>query len=240
MSFDRKSLQGTMRLRGLGVCALGLVFAPGAAWKAVAASQDLPTAKPAVRYDPKGRCPDLRVSDEGDTVVVQFMVDAYGTPSQARVRAPSGVAGLDAAAVSCVMKIKFQPATRPGDAQPMDSWQQLPLRYAAPAHAAAASTPAPTQAAVAPAAAPVAAAAAVAAGAANAGSHAGGGTSAVHVCADATGRLAQDPVVTHSSGDPALDAAAVRIATSGSANYRPAGTQGLSGCAQLSITFEGR
>jgi TonB family protein len=231
MSFDRKMQQGTMRLRGLGACALVLVFAAGAAVQAVAASQDLLTAKPALRYDPKGRCPDLRVSDEGDAVVVQFMLDAYGTPSQARVRSASGVAGLDAAAVSCVMKIKFQPATRPGDAQPVDSWQQLALRYATPARAAAAA----------PAAAPaplVVAPAAVAAGVATARSHGAGGTSAVHVCADGAGRLTQDPVVTHSSGDPALDAAAVRIATSGSANYRPSGTRGLSGCAQLSITFE--
>jgi TonB family protein len=240
MNFDRKMVQGTMRLRGMGVCALALVCAAGAAVQAVAASQDVLTAKPALRYDPKNRCPDLRVSDEGDTVVVQFMVDAYGTPSQARVRSASGVAGLDAAAVSCVMKIKFQPATRPGDAQPVDSWQQLALRYAAPAHAAAASAPAAAAAAAQPAVAPAAATAAVAAGVATAGSPAGGGTSAVHVCADGAGRLTRDPVVTHSSGDPALDAAAVRIATSGSANYRPAGTQGLSGCAQLSITFEAR
>jgi TonB family protein len=208
-----------------------------------AAAADVLTAHPAVRYDPKDRCPDLRVSDEGDAVAVLFVVNAYGAPSQASVRAPSGVAGLDAAALSCVMKLRFQPATRPGDAQPLDSWQQLWLRYATPAHTAAASAAA--SAAAAPAAtAPVAAAAittaAAATSAAVAGAPAAGGTTTVHVCADASGRLTQDPVVTHSSGDAALDAAAVRIARAGAANYHPAGAQGASGCAQVAVTFEAR
>jgi TonB family protein len=230
MSFDHKWLHGRPGLQGLGVCMVALLFSCSTAF-AAPAPQDVLSAHPAVRYDPKDRCPDLRVSDEGDAVAVVFVVNAYGAPSQAHVRAPSGVAGLDAAAVSCVMRIRFQPATRPGDAQPVDSWQQLWLRYATPAHAAAATAP--------PAAATaVAGTAAVAAGAAAAGVPPAGGTSAVHVCTDAAGRLTQDPVVTHSSGDPALDAAAVRIAKSGAGNYRPAAAAAVSGCAQLSVTFE--
>ena len=160
-------------------------------------------------------------------MAVVFLVNPYGTPSQVHVRAPSAVAGLDAAAVSCVMKLKFQPATRPGDAQPMDSWQQLGLRYAAPARRA------PSSASAGAAAGTVA----LAAGALPAGAPAGGGTSGVHVCTDAAGRLTQDPKVTRSSGDPALDSAAVRIASAGAGNYRPVGAQ-VSGCAQLSVTFE--
>ena len=227
---DRKPPQGPLR-RLWPLCMLGLLFACGAPVLAPAATADALTAHPAVRYDPKDRCPDLRVSDEGDTVVVVFMVNPYGSPSQVHVRAPSGVAGLDAAAVSCVMKLKFQPATRPGDAQPMDSWQQLGLRYATPVHSAStgASASAPAGAA--------AGTVALAAVAPSAGAPAGGGTSGVHVCTDAAGRLTQDPKVTHSSGDPALDAAAVRIASAGAGNYRPAGAQ-LSGCAQVSVTFE--
>ncbi|HEY2809547.1 MAG TPA: energy transducer TonB [Steroidobacteraceae bacterium] len=130
------------------------------------------------------------------------------------------------------MKLKFQPATSPGDAQPVDSWQQIGLRYASPA---------PTNAASAPAVAgpPVAATAAVA-GAAAAGTHERGRVTAVHVCVDAAGALTQPPRVTRSSGDAALDAAAVKAASSGSAYYHPAGVQGLSGCAEVSITFEGR
>ena len=236
MSFDHKWRRGRPGLQGLGASTVALLFSCSAAFAATA-PQDVLSAHPAVRYDPKDRCPDLRVSDEGDAVAVVFVVNAYGAPSQAHVRAPSGVAGLDEAAVSCVMKIRFQPATRPGDAQPVDSWQQLWLRYAAPAHAAATAPPAATTpAAAAPAAAT--AVAGTAAVAAAVGAHAGGGTSGVHVCTDAAGRIIQEPVVTHSSGDPALDAAAVRIARSGGGNYRPAGAATLSGCAQLSVTFE--
>jgi hypothetical protein len=63
----------------------------------------------------------------------------------------------------------------------------------------------------------------------------------LRVCADQAGRLSQDPTIVHSSGDPGLDQAAVRIAKSGSGNYRPAETlngKPVSGCAQLSIRFE--
>jgi len=63
----------------------------------------------------------------------------------------------------------------------------------------------------------------------------------LRVCADQAGRLSQDPTIVHSSGDPGLDQAAVRIAKSGSGNYRPVETlngKPVSGCAQLSIRFE--
>lgn len=200
---------------------------------AVAATADLFSAHPAVRYDPKERCPELRVADEGEAVAVVFLVNAYGAPSQAHVRAPSQVPGLDAAAVSCVMKIRFQPATRPGDAQPVESWQQLWLRYAVPAQGTAAP------AAPALPAGGAAAAGALAAGA-GAAAHTGAATSSVHVCTDVAGQLTQDPTVTRSSGDPVLDAAAVRVARAGAGHYRPAGATALSGCAQLSVTFEAR
>ncbi len=216
---------------------LALLCASAAAWAAPAATPELLSAHPAVRYDPKERCPDLRVSDEGDAVAVVFLVNAYGAPSQAHVRAASAVPGLDAAAVSCVMKIRFQPATRPGDAQPVDSWQQLWLRYTEPARAAAAPvSPAASTAAAAAATAAVT----TAAGAATGQPRAGGATSSVHVCTDAAGQLTQEPTVTHSSGDPALDAAAVQVAKSGASHYRPAGAGGLSGCAQVSVSFEAR
>ena len=220
-------------LLGLPASLLALLFSAGL--PAAAAPADLLSAHPAVRYDPKERCPDLRVSDEGEVVAVVFLVNASGAPSQARVRAPSQVPGLDVAAVGCVMKIRFQPATRPGDAQPVDSWQQLSLRYAAPAHGAAAPAATAT-----PAAGVAAAGTAVAAGAVTGAASSAGATSSVRVCTGAAGQLTQDPKVTRSSGDPALDAAAVRVARAGAGNYRPASGAALSGCAQLSITFEAR
>ena len=121
---------------------------------------------------------------------------------------------MDAAALRCVTRLRFQPAARPGDAQPVDSWQRISLRWVAIAHAAAGAT---------------------------ASSHAATGTTAVRVCADAAGVLAQDPVVTRSLADAARDAAALRIATAGSGNYRPAsatGTAAVADCAQRAITFE--
>ena len=220
-------------LRRLTPVCLAVLSIGAAAGPVGAATPDVLTAHPAVRYDPKERCPELRVSDEGDAVVVVFLVSPYGAPSQAHVRAPSTVPGLDAAALNCVLKIRFQPATRPGDAQPLESWQQLSLRYAAPAPGAAA--PAATAA---PAAG--AAATAAAAGLAIPAARSGGPTSSVHVCTDAAGQLTQAPQVTHSSGDAALDAAAVQVARSGAGHYRTAGASGLTGCAQVSVTFEAR
>jgi hypothetical protein len=63
----------------------------------------------------------------------------------------------------------------------------------------------------------------------------------LRVCSDAAGQLLQDPTVIHSSGDPALDEAALKIAKAGSGNYRPATAsvgKPVSGCAQLAIRFE--
>jgi outer membrane biosynthesis protein TonB len=63
----------------------------------------------------------------------------------------------------------------------------------------------------------------------------------VHVCVDEAGALKQEPTIVRSSGKPSLDQAAVKIAASGSAYYRPdsssSGPPG-SGCAQLTIRFE--
>jgi TonB family protein len=63
----------------------------------------------------------------------------------------------------------------------------------------------------------------------------------VHVCVDEAGKLLQDPTIVHSSGIAALDQAAVRIAASGSAYYRPDTSRNgppASGCAQLAIKFD--
>jgi TonB family protein len=67
------------------------------------------------------------------------------------------------------------------------------------------------------------------------------GTVTVRVCTDEAGKPAQVPAIVRSSGNPALDQAAVKIASSGSSYYRPATTLGgkpVSGCARLMIEFE--
>jgi TonB family protein len=224
-------------------CALAFLVA-AAPVAVLAAEVEAFNAHPAVRYEVKDRCPQLRETDEVNSVLVLFLVDASGNPSKASVRKPSGVEGLDAAALSCVAKLKFQPATRPGDAVPVTTWQQLQLRWASPPQAAPAATAAPNAApaaaapasavAVAPAAA-VAAAAAVAPSAV-ATTGAASVTTEVHVCADASGTLTQEPRITRSSGDAARDAAAVRIARAGAGNYATAA--GKPGCGRLAVTFE--
>lgn len=214
---------------------------------------DLPQARPAPLYNPVSRCPRVRMADEGTIAVVVFLVGSSGVPSQASVRKSSQSTDLDAAALECVMKLRYSPAVRAGDGTAVDAWQQLGWRWTQTPQAEGAGTP-QTSAAPAPAAAAatgsaavaVAAGAAAAAPGATAAATTGGASPAVtpvelRVCADDAGRLTQDPTIIHSSGNPGLDQAAVRIAKSGSGNYRPASTlngKPVSGCAQLSIRFE--
>ena len=199
-------------------------------------AQNLPEARPAPLYNPVSRCPRVRIADEGTIAVVAFVVGSTGVPSQGSISRSSQSKDLDDAALECVMKLRYLPSVRVGEGTPMDTWQQLGWRWTQQPQAGAAAGTAAAGAAVAGAAvdAPIAAAA---------GS---GGTPAVRpvelrVCADQAGRLSQDPTIVQSSGDPGLDQAAVRIAKSGSGNYRPAETlngKPVSGCAQLSIRFE--
>jgi TonB family protein len=185
------------------------------------------------RVDPLARCPDLRVADDGPLAVVVFYVDEVGRPSHPSIRASSQSEQLDAAAISCVMKLRFQPATRPGDAVAVESWQQMAWRWAAPATPPAAALPA--------AALPAAALAASTPPAVNAPAQDGAAT--IRVCADEAGQLTQPPTVLRSSGDATLDAAALKITKAGSGSYRPGTTlngKPLSGCAQVTIRFETR
>ena len=172
--------------------------------------------------NPKAKCPDLRIADEGTIAVVLFWVPRAGAPSQISIKSSSGSSALDSAAISCVSKLRFAPATTLGDGNPIDSWQQIAFRWAIPANADETRAPiaaAPKQ-------------------------DAPGGQSnsvTVHVCVDKTGKLEQDPTIVHSSGMASLDQAAVRIAASGSAYYWPdTASNGppVSGCAQLAIKFD--
>jgi TonB family protein len=194
------------------------------------------------------------MADEGTIAVVVFLVGSSGVPSQASIRTSSQSKDLDDAALECVMKLRYSPTVRAGEGVAIDAWHQLGWRWTqAPQAQGAATTSAATTGA-----APTA----VAAGAGTAGAALAGGAAAasvtgaaatasgpqsavtpveLRVCADDAGRLMQDPTIVHSSGNPGLDQAAVRIAKSGSGNYRPASTlngRPVSGCAQLSIRFE--
>jgi len=182
-------------------------------------------AETSLGSNPKTRCPDLRVADEGTIAVVVFWLPSSGVQSQISIRSSSGSSALDSAALSCVARLRFAPATRIGDGERIDSWQQIAFRWAD--QSSADKTPAVTSQE------PLAAAPAHPAGQAP--------TVTVHVCVDDTGNLVRDPTIVQSSGMASLDEAAVRIAASGSAYYRPdtsANGPPVSGCAQLAIKFD--
>jgi TonB family protein len=189
-------------------------------------------AQTALRFNAKTRCPDLRIADEGTIAVVVFWLPRSGTPSQISIKSTSGSDALDSAAISCVSRLLFAPATTVGEGDPIDSWQQIAFRWTNQGNAD--DTRAMTSQN------PLSAGAPAQIGAKDAS----GGQDhsvTVHVCVDETGRLDHDPTIVHSSGVASLDQAAVRIAASGSAYYRPDTSSNgppVSGCAQLAIKFD--
>ena len=191
-------------------------------------------AQTSLGYNPKTRCPDLRIADEGSIAVVVFWLPRSGTPSQISIKSSSGSNALDSAAISCVARLRFAPATTIGYGDPIDSWQQVGLRWANQGNAdETRATASQNPSSGAPAQ--------IAANARQETSAGHADSVTVHVCVDETGRLEQDPTIVHSSGIASLDQAAVRIAASGSAYYRPDTSSNeppVSGCAQLAIKFD--
>jgi TonB family protein len=231
----------------LGVTlALAVLSAPVAIHAAQA--QPIPDnplrAQTSLGFNPKTRCPDLRITDEQTKAVVVFWLPRSGIPSKIFIKSASGSDALDSAAIGCVSRLRFAPATRLGDGDPIDSWQQIAFRWADQGNAD--ETRAMTSENPLPGAsrAPKPIAGAPAQAAANARSDDSGGQSnsvTVHVCVDETGRPVQEPTIVQSSGKASLDQAAVKIAASGSAYYRPDTSSNgprQSGCAQLAIKFD--
>lgn len=186
-------------------------------------------AQTSLGFNPKTKCPDLRIADEGTIATVVFWVPSSGVPSRISVKSSSGSNALDTAAISCVSKLRFAPATRVGDGAPIDSWQQIAFGWANQSNtddkraiSAEAIVGAPANARE-----------------LDLAGHPGSVT--VHACVDEKGRLEKDPAIIHSSGVTSFDQAAVRIAASGAADYRPDPSTGgppVSGCVQFVIKFE--
>src|ERR1700731_1812347 len=177
------------------------------------------------------------------TLTCAVLVGPSGVPSRASIKSSSGSEALDTAAMNCVLKLRFQPATRAGDGVAVDSWQEIAWRWAIqggqnrdPQGTASRASTQDEQNSIA-----LMAAKENDAGVRPESSPPKEAKVELHVCSDVTGKLVQDPTIIRSSGDPGLDQAAVAIAPSGSGNYRPAVTSGgkpVSGCAQLAIKFE--
>jgi len=196
---------------------------------AAPAAGALRRAQTAWGSDPRKRCPELRntTAEEGAVAVVQFLVGPTGVPSRASIRATSGSEGFDAAAMSCVMKLHFLPATGMGDGAAIESWQQLALKWEGAAPSAAQSPSCDSGAAGQGAAQGTAQPSSVVVAEPTEGSdrtrqQPGPATAraGVCVCVDETGKVAQPPVLTKSSGIPGFDKAALEL--SRAANYRPA------------------
>jgi TonB family protein len=176
-------------------------------------------------FNPKTRCPDLRITDEGTVAVVVFWLPSSGIPSQIAIKASSGSNDLDTATLACVARLRFAAATTPGNGDPIGSWQQLAFAWA---HRAVEPT------------AVVAAATEATGGEKQDAASVLSNSVTVHACVDEAGKLKQNPTIVRSSGIAALDQAAVNIAVSGSAYYgRPTSLNRLTapGCVQLEIKF---
>ena len=181
-------------------------------------------AQTAWRFNLETRCPDLRITDVGTRAVVVFWLSSGGTPSHLSIRSSSGSNALDSATLSCISMLRFAPATTLGNGEPIDSWQQIALTWATRASEPIAGAPLNTTA-----------------NAKQGDSRGHVNNVTVHVCVDEAGKLEQDPTIVHSSGMSSFDQAAVRIAASGSAYYRPDTSPNgppASGCAQLTIKFD--
>jgi TonB family protein len=181
-------------------------------------------AQTALGSSPKTRCADLRITDAGTMAVVVFWLPSSGIPSHISIKSSSGSNALDSATISCVSRLRFAAATTLGNGDPIDSWQQIALGWASGASEPIAGAPAK-----------------ITANAKQDDSRGQANNVTVHVCVDEAGKLEQDPTIVHSSGIASLDQAAVRIAASGSAYYRPDTSPNgppASGCAQLAIKFD--
>jgi TonB family protein len=178
-------------------------------------------------FNPKKRCPDLRIADGGTMAVVVFWLPRSGIPSKIFIKSPSGSNALDSAAIGCVSRLRFAPATTVGDGESIDSWQQIAFRWANQGNADETRAMTSQNPLSGSSQASESIAGAPAQTAANARQDDSGGQAnsvTVHVCVDETGRLEQEPTIVRSSGIASLDQAAVRIAASG--------------CAQLAIKFD--
>ena len=83
------------------------------AWAGPPAGAELREASVAVGYETKARCPGLIQTDvqEPSDALIVLVVGPSGVPSQASIGTSSGSESLDTAALSCVTKLRFLPAS---------------------------------------------------------------------------------------------------------------------------------
>jgi TonB family protein len=208
---------------------------------AAAPAGELMQARFPLGVNPAKRCPELRhtSAEEGAVAVVQFLVGPTGVPSQISMRQSSGSESFDAAVMGCVPKLRFQPATRLGDATAVESWQQLALKSTGPA--AAPQTARCDQSATASSGDTLNSVVATNPQEVDDPKHPGpmSARAGVCVCVDENGKLTQQPVLTNSSGVAGFDKAALEL--SAAAHYRPAASssgQPAPGCFRFKVGLD--
>jgi TonB family protein len=221
-------------------------LAPAQEKSAPPAAADVRAAQLAWGSDPAKRCPELRQSsaEEGAVAVVKVKVGPTGAPAQPSISSSSGSAAFDAAAVGCVSKLHFLPATRFGDGTAVESWQQFALKWTGAVSAPQAARC--EEAGVSQATgSPQAAAVVTDPAGASAGRRDQPGPTmtraGVCVCVDETGKVAETPVLTNSSGIAGFDKAALEL--SAAAHYRPPTStsgQPAAGCVRFKVGIEVR
>jgi TonB family protein len=138
--------------------------------------------------------------------------------------------------MSCVLKLRFQPATRFGDGEAVQSWQQFALKWEGAVSAPQTAHCEPVGSAQ----------NSVVVAEVNEGSTADRNQpgpavtrAGICVCVDETGKVLQAPVLTNSSGNPGVDKAALELSTA--AHYRPATSasgQPATGCFRFKVGIE--
>jgi TonB family protein len=108
------------------------------------ATENVRHARVAPISEPARRCPELEpaTAEDATFVVVRFLVGPTGAPSQASVKTSSRSDELDRAAVDCVMKLRFLPATELGSGAPVASWQEMAWKWGQPRQRAGILAPA--------------------------------------------------------------------------------------------------
>jgi TonB family protein len=185
-------------------------------------------ARATLTSDAASLCPEVQAATPGDrdyAVMLRFLVDAQGMPSQSSVWNSSGSDTLDSVALGCLAKLRFEPTMQ--DGVTVERWSQMRWVWKATPGAvkscpAAANENAPV-------------------GTSNTKQATAGPPRAiVCVCADDAGKLTRDPVIVESTGTPKLDRAAIELARAGYAhNNQTAGRKSNPGCVKFAIAFEG-
>jgi TonB family protein len=168
-----------------------------------------------------------RAHEEGATKI-RVATDSTGALISSSVLVSSGFSQLDSAALACIKKARFAPATRNGE--PIEFVGEVIWRWRLPAMLKTCEQPhisANTEEMTGVTSVVTLKPAPDAAHRAS-----GGGSATVCVCLDDSGKVVNDPLISASSGSAFFDSGAINVAKS--MHYNP----GRPGCTRMKIVFK--